>query len=650
MVEARDYTAKDIQVLEGLQAVRKRPSMYIGDTGVHGLHHLVYEIVDNSIDEALAGYCKNILLTVRQDGSVSVKDDGRGIPVDIVEHYKKPAIELVMTTLHAGGKFDKNAYKVSGGLHGVGMSVVNGLSEWLVAEVRRGGKRHVIRCERGIVKEPLKEAGAAEGVGTTITFKPDSQIFEILDFNFDLLCNRLRELAFLNKGLHISAQDERSGKSADFRYEGGLVEFVRYIDTGKAAVHPNVIYIEGEKGGTKVEVALQYNNSYLESVFSFANDINTIEGGTHLIGFRAALTRVINDYARENKMLTNGMALTGEDVREGLTAIVSVKVQEPQFEGQTKAKLGNTEVKGIVESLVGEKLKQFFEFNPADAHSIIEKAVGAAQAREAARNARELVRRKSALEGGLLPGKLADCSERDPAKSELFIVEGDSAGGSAKQGRDRKTQAILPLKGKILNIEKARLVKVLGNVEIRTLITALGTGFGEEFDVSKARYHKIVIMTDADVDGAHIRTLLLTFFYRYAKPLIEKGFIYIAQPPLYRAKKGKEERYVYTDGELERAVSEMGGASAEMAAAEGVEGGVKLAGGIYIQRYKGLGEMNPGQLWSTTMDPGNRVLLRVSIEDAVEADRLFTILMGDEVEPRKQFILEHAREVKNLDV
>jgi DNA gyrase subunit B len=674
MADVREYTAKDIQVLEGLEAVRKRPGMYIGDTGVHGLHHLVYELVDNSIDEALAGYAKNIEMIVHADGTLTVTDDGRGIPVDISDHHKKPAIEIVTTILHAGGKFDKGVYKVSGGLHGVGLSVVNALAEWLTIEVKRGGKKYSIRCEKGILTQGLKEIGEAEGTGTSVTFKPDGTIFETVEFNFDLIMNRLRELAFLNKGLKIVATEEKTERREEFKYEGGLVEFVKYIDTGKTAAHENVIYIEGEKSSTKVEVALEYNTSYLESVFSFVNNINTVEGGTHLIGFRSALTRVINDYAKENKLLPKDVDLSGEDVREGLTAIISVKVLEPQFEGQTKAKLGNTEVKGIVESFVGERLSDFFEQNPADARSIIDKAVGAAQAREAARSARELVRRKSALESGLLPGKLADCSERDPAKSELFIVEGDSAGGSAKQGRDRRTQAILPLKGKILNIEKARLVKVLGNIEIRSLITALGTGFGEDFEPAKVRYHKIVIMTDADVDGAHIRTLLLTFFYRYAKPLIEQGRIFIAQPPLYRAKKGKEEKYAYNDAELERILGDMGakktianaagavdeenseaqpageeGENSEKRGGSGDEPIIK-AGGVYIQRYKGLGEMNPEQLWETTMDPEKRLLLRVTIEDAIEADRLFTILMGDEVEPRRAFIEKNAKLVKNLDV
>ena len=633
MAEEKGYTAKDIQVLEGLSAVRKRPAMYIGDTSVHGLHHLVHEIVDNAIDEALAGYCKNVEMVLHKDGSVEVRDDGRGIPVDIVQKYNKPAIELVMTTLHAGGKFDKSAYKVSGGLHGVGLSVVNSLSEWLQAEVCRDWKRYAIRYERGKVVEPLHEAGEAEFRGTSIRFKPDAQIFETLQFNFDRLVNRLRELAFLNKGLCIRALDDATGREEEFKYDGGLVEFVKYIDTGKAAIHPTVIYVEGEKNGTKVEVAMQYNDSYLESVFSFANGINTVEGGTHLIGFRKALTRALNDYAKQGKQLPNGLGLAGEDMREGLTAVVSVKVLEPQFEGQTKGKLGNSEVAGVVESVVGEKLAKFLEFNPPEAKAIVGKLIGAAQAREAARHAKELVRRKSALEGSLLPGKLSDCAERDPAKSELFIVEGDSAGGSAKQGRDRQFQAILPLRGKILNIEKARLIKILGNAEIRTLITALGTGFGDEFNADKARYHRIIIMTDADVDGAHIRTLLLTFFYRYAKPLIERGYIYIAQPPLFLVKKGKEARYVYGEADLERVVAEMGGNE-----------------GVGIQRYKGLGEMNPEQLWTTTMEPKGRTLYKVTIEDAVEADRLFSILMGEEVEPRRQFIEKHALEAKNIDV
>ncbi|RLG19534.1 DNA topoisomerase (ATP-hydrolyzing) subunit B [Candidatus Micrarchaeota archaeon] len=630
--EKIEYTAKDIQVLEGLSAIRKRPAMYIGDTGEHGLHHLVYEVVDNSIDEALAGYCSNIWLTVREDGSVEVRDDGRGIPTGTIEKYGKSALEIVLTTLHAGGKFGKGVYQVSGGLHGVGLSVVNALSERMTTEVYREGKVYRISCVRGKVVEPLSEKGESERTGTEVVFKPDSQVFESVEFNFERITNRLRELAFLNKGLRIHAKDERSGEEQTFQYEGGLIEFVRYIDTGKVAIHPSVIYIEGEKQGTKVEVALEYNDSYLESVFSFANDINTVEGGTHLSGFRRALTRSLHDYARKEKLLPNGLSLSKDDMREGLTAVVSVKVQEPQFEGQTKAKLGNSEVQGIVESIVGEKLSTFLELNPQEAKSIIAKIVGAAQAREAARHAKELARRKSAFETGLLPGKLADCSERDPAKSELFIVEGDSAGGSAKQGRNREFQAILPLRGKILNIEKARLMRVLSNAEIRTLITALGTGFGDEFNPDKARYHKIIIMTDADVDGAHIRTLLLTFFYRYAKSLIERGYVYIAQPPLYQVKKGKSARYVYSEKGLEEVLTLMG------------------RQGVSLQRYKGLGEMNPEQLWSTTMNPQTRTLRRVTIEDAVEADRLFTILMGDEVEPRREFIEKHALEVKNLDI
>ncbi len=816
MKEEKPYDATTIQVLEGLEAVRKRPSMYIGDTGPGGLHHLVYEVVDNSIDEALGGYCKKIDVAMHSDNSVTVVDDGRGIPTEDHPGEKRPAVEVVMTKLHAGGKFDKEAYKVSGGLHGVGVSVVNGLSEWLEVEVRRGGKVHYQKYHFGKPQEDLKVTGRTKKTGTKVTFKPDSAIFEEIDFSFDTLSNRLRELAFLNKGTRITLKDERTDKKHDFCYEGGIISFVQYLNENRTTLHPEPIYFRREKEGTEVEIAMQYNDSYAESIFSFANTINTIDGGTHLSGFRGALTRTANDYARKNMLLKNDKTtLSGEDVREGLTAVISVKLSEPQFEGQTKAKLGNSEVRGIVEAVVNEGLGEYLEEHPSEARSIIEKSVIAAQARDAARKARELTRRKGALEGAGLPGKLADCSERDPTKSELYIVEGDSAGGSAKQGRDRRFQAILPLKGKILNVEKARLDKILSNIEIRTLITALGTGIGEEdFDISKARYHRIIIMTDADVDGAHIRTLLLTFFYRQASQLVKEGYVYIAQPPLYKVKKGKLERYLESDEDMEDflidagtsdvklirlkegkkdrvwekeelkvLVKELSGleklkksaqrrgldvskyielrakdpkdipifkveneaeeyflyskkeadelikeeekkkAKAKPPAKGGVppeagkdeeieevtitkveklseviqmeeqmgkveKRGVRIIPGVdpkeahplyrmeeekntyslydfreiarkirelgkrgmTIQRYKGLGEMNPTQLWETTMDPEQRTILKVTLEDAVEADRIFTVLMGDKVEPRRQFIQDHAPEVKNLDI
>ncbi len=639
-LENGDYTAESIQVLEGLQAVRKRPSMYIGSTDHRGLHHLVYEILDNAIDEAMAGFCSNITVTIYQDGSVSVQDDGRGIPTDMHPKYNRPAMEIVMSTLHAGGKFDKKSYQVSGGLHGVGLSVVNAVSEWLTATVWRNGREYVLNFDRGVVRggmvehEPsinLRKADGTFSTGTRIHFKPDAQIFQETSFDYTTLETLLRELAYLNNGLTIVFDDQRSGKRNSFHYDGGIVDFVRFLNGVKTPLHPDPVYLSKTSDGVQVEAAMQYTDSYNESIHTFVNNINTVEGGTHLVGFRAGLTRTINDYARKyNFLKENEEPLAGEDVREGLTAIVSLRVPEPQFEGQTKTKLGNSEVRGIVESAIYEQLSIYLEENPKTASSVIGKAVLASQAREAARKARELTRRKGLLESGNLPGKLADCSEKDPAKCELFVVEGDSAGGSAKQGRNRATQAILPLWGKILNVEKSRLDKILKNQGVRTLITAIGAGIGEEFDINNARYHKIILMTDADIDGAHIRTLLLTFLYRHATPLIESGFVYIAQPPLYRLKKGNTEVYLYSDRELEEKLKEMPSA--------------------VIQRYKGLGEMNPGLLWSTTMNPETRIIKQVTIEDAVEAEMLFTTLMGDAVEPRRLFIQEHAAEVENLDV
>jgi len=632
--DGHSYDARNIQVLKGLEGVRKRPAMYIGSTGQTGLHHLVYEVVDNSVDEALAGFCANVQVTIHPDSSVTVVDDGRGIPVDVHPAQGRPALEVVMTTLHAGGKFDESSYKVSGGLHGVGVSVVNALSDWLEVEVRRDGKRYHQRYEHGIVKTELAELGPAEETGTTVTWRPDANIFETLDYNFDTLSQRLRELAFLNKGIRIQFTDERTGKKHDFQYEGGIASFVKYLNTNKTVLHPEPIYHQRERDRMAVEIAIQYNDGYVENVFSFVNNINTVEGGTHLIGFRAALTSTINSYA-EREGLTKGLKdinLGGDDVREGLTAVVSVKLHDPQFEGQTKAKLGTTEAKGVVQSVVGEGLRNYFEENPGVARKIVEKCIQTARAREAARKARDLARRKSILDGGSLPGKLADCQSTNPAECEIYLVEGDSAGGSAKMGRDRKYQAILPLKGKILNVEKASLDKMLSNEEIRTIITALGTGIDDEFDADKARYHKIIIMTDADVDGAHIRTLLLTFFFRHMRPLIERGYVYIAMPPLYRIAKGKDVRYAYNDAEREKALEEIG------------------RKGIHLQRYKGLGEMNPDQLWSTTMDPEFRSVSKVTLDDLVEADQIFTILMGDQVEPRRKFIEEYADSVKNLDI
>ena len=630
MSDATGYDASQIQVLEGLEAVRRRPSMYIGSTDALGLHHLVYEVVDNSVDEALAGYCKEIDVILRQDGSVSIRDDGRGIPVDIHSQFNRPALEIVMTILHAGGKFDHESYSVSGGLHGVGVSVVNALSEWLEVEVRRNGRAYWQRYEQGNVASELEVRGRSEHTGTTITFKPDGAIFEEIDYSFDTLSARLRELAFLNSGLKITIRDDRTGKENVFQYQGGIVSFVEYLNLNKEALHRPPIYFSRSKNGTQVEVALQYNNSYNENIFSYANNINTREGGTHLMGFRAALTKTVNEYARANKLLKNDAKLGGDDLREGLVAVISVKLPDPQFEGQTKTRLGNSSIRGIIESMVAEGLGEFFEENPLAATTIVEKAAEALRAREAARKAKELTRRKNALGSGGLPGKLADCSDNDPAKCEIYIVEGESAGGSAKQGRNRHFQAILPLRGKILNVERARLDKILKNTEIRNMIVAFGTGIGDEFDISKARYHRVVIMTDADVDGSHIRTLLLTFFYRYMKPLIEAGYIFIAQPPLYQVKKGKQVNYAYSDEELSQMVRSMAKPT--------------------IQRYKGLGEMNPEQLWETTMDPEKRTMLKITLEDAVEADRIFTILMGDSVEPRREFIESHAKYVKNLDV
>ncbi|MBI2461635.1 MAG: DNA topoisomerase (ATP-hydrolyzing) subunit B [Candidatus Rokubacteria bacterium] len=785
------YTASDIKVLEGLDAVRKRPAMYIGDTGSYGLHQLVFEVVDNSVDETLAGYCRNVRVTLHADGSATVGDDGRGIPVDIHEGTGRPATEVVLTTLHAGGKFDSSIYKVSGGLHGVGVSVVNALSEWLELEVKRDGKVYHQRYERGRPVTELAPNGATSKRGTTIRFKPDSTIFEELAFSFDILSNRLRELAFLNKGLRIVIEDEREERKNTFLYHGGIREFVEYINQNKTPAHPKVLFFEGERGATQVEVALQYNEGYQENVFTFANNINTHEGGTHLTGFRSALTRTVGAYALANGYLKNFKGgITGEDVREGLTAVVSVRLPEPQFEGQTKVKLGNSEVKGLVESVVNDRLARIFEEDPVTARKIAEKCVRAAQAREAARRARELTRGKGLFDDDTLPGKLADCSERDPALRELFLVEGDSAGGSAKQGRDRRTQAILPLRGKIINAEKARYDKVLSHQEIRLLISALGTGIGpEEFDLAKTRYHRIILMTDADVDGAHIRTLLLTFFFRHMVSLIEAGYLYIAQPPLFKLRKGKAEKYLLSEKELEAELLQQGTERAQLRLAAngrtlggerlhrflqelveyrhlfhrvakrgvppkwveaflrskplvrkrltreallaelpralglpGVEftiraeteeeviagcviGGeertlnLKLFGtgeyaklvelygriepfdrppftlllgpeeaacptkealvekvlelgreGASLQRYKGLGEMNPEQLWETTMNPETRALLRVTLEDAVQADVIFTILMGDQVEPRRAFIETHALEAANIDV
>ncbi|NWF52347.1 MAG: DNA topoisomerase (ATP-hydrolyzing) subunit B [Nitrospirae bacterium] len=794
MEEKESYTAEDIKILKGLEAVRKRPAMFIGSTGTEGLHHLVYEVVDNSVDESLAGYCKNIEVIIHHDGSCTVIDDGRGIPTD--PHPGDPegrtAAEIALTELHAGGKFESKAYRISGGLHGVGVSVVNALSEWFDVEIKQNGNVYQQHYERGIPKGPLNVVGKTKGRGTKITFKPDPEIFEVLDFSYDILAQRLRELAFLNRGLKITHSDERTEKKQVFLYSGGIVSFVEHLNKNKTTLHPKPIYISGEKEDVIVEIALQYNDGYTETIFTYANNINTKEGGTHLIGLKSALTRTVNSYAISSGLLKNGKeALIGEDIREGLTVVVNVKLMSPQFEGQTKMKLGNSEVKGIVESIVNEGLGTYFEENPSVARKIVEKAIQAARAREAARRARELTRRKGALEDSGLPGKLADCSEKDPAMSELFIVEGDSAGGSAKQGRDRRTQAILPLRGKILNVEKARFDKMLTSEEIRVLITALGTGIGpEDFDISKIRYHKIILMTDADVDGAHIRTLLLTFFYRQMPQIIERGYLYIAQPPLFKVKKGKTEKYIQNEIEMQNMLFELASdeiqipikgqavrgkalipylkrlyrfqrilewferrrrdpelllfllstginknilkdekmleeilrpikenikgvfigeiqldeehqtygveirkqnyklnldtnfiTSPEFRELENLysiirdlgekpykiqtgEGMKELADtssllelifttakkGLTIQRYKGLGEMNPQQLWETTMDPEKRTLLQVNIQDSVQADEIFTVLMGDQVDPRREFITTHALEARNIDI
>ncbi len=661
------YSAQNIQVLKGLEAVRKRPAMYIGDTSTRGLHHMINEVVDNSVDEALAGFCNQILVTFQDDGSVSVEDDGRGIPVDNHPDYKKPpksALEVVMTVLHAGGKFSKDSYKVSGGLHGVGVSVVNALSEWCEVTSIREGQPHTQRYQRGVPEGPVKKGNKVRKKSGTITrFMPDSKIFQETAFKFDTVATRLRELAFLNSGLKIKLVDLRNGEEAteeDFFYKGGLAAFVKYLDESRTSLLAKPVHFIKERDGVPVELAFQYNDSYQENLHSYVNNINTIEGGTHVVGFKTALTRTLNNYATKAGLFKKqGTSLSGDDCREGLTAVISVKVAEPQFEGQTKTKLGNSEVKSVVETLVGEMLSDYLEENPSVGRRIVDKALQAARAREAARKAKDLIRRKGALESGGLPGKLADCSNRDPSMTELYIVEGDSAGGSAKQGRDRRFQAILPLRGKILNVEKARLDKILSNEEIRTIISALGAGIGGEngdedrdlfsngngsngngngngssFNLEKLRYGKIIIMTDADVDGAHIRTLLLTFFYRYMPELIKQGHVFIAQPPLYKIKKGSKEVYAYDETERERRIKELGGDE----------------GKVNIQRYKGLGEMNPEQLWSTTMDPERRTVIRVTIEEAAEADHLFSTLMGDSVGPRKEFIEKNAKYVRNLDV
>ncbi|MAG92022.1 DNA topoisomerase (ATP-hydrolyzing) subunit B [Candidatus Woesearchaeota archaeon] len=627
----KEYSAASIKIMEGLTAVRKRPSMYVGDTSIRGLHHLVYEAVDNAIDEALAGFCSMISVVIGDDGFITISDNGRGIPVDIHPKLNIPAIEVVMTKLHAGGKFDKKAYKVSGGLHGVGISVTNALSKKLFVEVKRNGKQYQQTYERGKPVSQLIILGNVDpkDTGTKIKFIPDDEIFSTTEFKFEVLSSRLRELAFLNKGIKITVEDKNANKKNEFEYDGGIISFVEYLNKNKNPLH-KTIYFSKEKNGVQCEYAMQYNDSYQDSIFTFANNINTHEGGTHLVGFKTALTRVMNNYVDRNNM--KGLKLTSDDVREGLTAVISVKIPEPQFEGQTKTKLGNSEIKGLVDSIVNDSLSSYLEENPKIAKSVVFKCINAAQARAAAQKARELTRRKGALNHGSLPGKLADCSERDPAKCELFLVEGDSAGGSAKQGRNRNFQAVLPLRGKILNVEKARLNKVFENTEITTMITAVGTNVGEEFDIKKARYHKIVIMTDADVDGSHIRTLLLTFLYRHLAQLIEAGYIYIAQPPLYKVTKGKIMKYIYNESDLGKFLEVFG------------------KDGVAIQRYKGLGEMNPQQLWETTMDPDTRTILQVTVDDAVEADKMFTLLMGDQVQPRRKFIEMHAKEVVNLDV
>ena len=627
------YDAKKIKVLKGLEGVRKRPAMYIGDTGERGLHHLVFEVVDNSIDEAMVGYCDRLSITIHNDESVTIIDNGRGIPVDKHPTQNKSALEVVMTMLHAGGKFDSKAYRISGGLHGVGISVVNALSEYMLAEVMRDGKHYQQKYERGKPVTPVRVIGKTKEKGTKITFRPDKEIFGEFAFKYDLLSSRLRELAFLNKGIQITLVDERDNRTGVFRFDGGIKEFIEYIDRNKKPLHRPPIYISKRLENMEIEVAMQYNDSYQENIFSFANNINTIEGGSHLIGLKTALTRTFNDFAKRNKLVKESEpAFSGDDVREGLTAVISLKIQDPQFEGQTKTKLGNPEVRSIVDSAVSEGLVLYLEEHPSESKKIIDRIKLASRARIAAKKAKELTRRKNALDSADLPGKLADCSTKNPEEAELFIVEGDSAGGSAKQGRDRIFQAVLPLRGKILNVEKARLDKMLNNDTIKTIVSALGTGIGrDDFNIDKLRYHKVIIMTDADVDGSHIKTLLLTFFFRYAKELIEKGFVYIALPPLYNIKKGKKEHYAYSDDELKKITA-------------------KLGNGVQIQRYKGLGEMNPEQLWMTTMNPETRLMKRASLEDAYIADQVFTVLMGDEVAPRREFIITNAKFVKNLDI
>lgn len=629
------YTADNIQVLKGLEAVRRRPAMYIGDTTAHGLHHLVYEIIDNSIDEAMAGYCTKIKVSINKDETITIEDNGRGIPVDKHKDMNRSALEVIMTTLHAGGKFDHSTYKVSGGLHGVGASVVNALSKWCEVEVNRDGYVYFQRYERGFPTTPVKKIRPVKSNGTRTTFLADDEIFSKVKYNFDTVANRLRELAFLNKGLRLIITDERDDNSEEFHFKGGLVEFIKYLDQSRTSLH-KPINIVGEREGINVEIAFEYNDSFSDNIFTYCNNVNTIEGGTHLVGFKSALTRTLNAYGNKNNLLKN-IQLQGDDVREGLTTVISVKVSEPQFEGQTKTKLGNSEVRGVVESIFNEQLSEFLEQNPSVGRRIIDKNAAAAQSREAARRARDLTRRKTALESSTLPGKLADCSISDPEQCEIYLVEGDSAGGSAKQGRDRRFQAILPLKGKILNVEKARLHKILANEEIKTIITAMGTGVGDEdFEYDKLRYHKIIIMTDADVDGSHIRTLLLTFFFRHMKRLIELGHVYIAQPPLYKISAGKEEFYAYDEEEkdkISRRFNKNGNNTK-----------------LNIQRYKGLGEMNPTQLWDTTMNPEKRTLLQVTLENAAEADHVFSTLMGDQVEPRRLFIEKNAKYVRNLDI
>jgi DNA gyrase subunit B len=652
------YDASSINVLKGLEAVRKRPAMYIGDVGSRGLHHLINEVVDNSIDEALAGYNDRVIVTIHKDQSVTVEDRGRGIPVDIHPEEKKSALEVVMTVLHAGGKFDKNSYKVSGGLHGVGVSVVNALSEWCLVEVKRDGKIYQQEYNCGIPKGGVKQVGTykSETTGTKVTFKPDREIFKATRFHFDTVAERLRELAYLNKEVTMTLKDEADGLEEVFKFKGGLIDFVKYLDESRNPIH-KPIYIEGEKDEIPVEIAFEYSDSYSENIHTYVNNINTIEGGTHLVGFRTAITRTFNNYAAKNGLIKENskISLTGEDYKEGLTAVISVKVMEPQFEGQTKTKLGNSEVKSAVEMLVGEKLSEFLEENAPIAKKVIDKCMRAAEAREAARKARELVRRKNALDSMHLPGKLADCSINDPEHCEIYIVEGDSAGGSAKQGRDRRFQAILPIRGKILNVEKAKLNKVLENQEIQAIISAVGAGIGEDFNAEKSRYGKIILMADADVDGSHIRTLLLTFFYRHMKELITSGRVYIAQPPLYKIKKGKEELYAFDDDERDKILKRMKGdvktkeEEIETAESEEVEETTTSTRKILISRYKGLGEMNPEQLWSTTMNPETRTVLQVNLESAAAADKIFETLMGDAVEPRRAFIEKHAK-YANLDI